>query len=221
MQSRWWFNSDASFEIHHTASALHLFQPHLEPSVCSPSQTQLAKLPFGSHSAPCHQHTLNPYSSVSSPPISRHYSPLTVSPNTHSHTHTLTLTQGPRCQSGLHMANATTLPTTAWEFAMLAWPMVRFLPLDGGMFIVPLSPLDCCPCTHLNSRGSHSRKSQPPFCSSLVPASSKTLIYLSLVFARLVPRPSRFMSNRSATSLKSWSHILEQVHHSPSVQLEY
>lgn len=152
MQSRWWFNSDASFEIHHTASALHLSQPHLEPSVCSPSQTQLAKLPFGSHSAPCHQHTPLTRIRVFSPLPFHDTTHLSRCPSPHTHTHTHAGAEVPKWPPHGKCYN---LAYDAMGIAMLAWAMVRFLPLDGGMFVVSLSPLDCCPCTHLNSRGSH------------------------------------------------------------------
>ena len=93
--------------------------------------------------------TLNPYSRVFSSPI-----PLLTS---HTHiTHTLTSRRGRGPEIWLpHGKCYAAHLVYDMGNAMLAWPMVRFLPSDSGMFIVSLSPLGRGPCTHLNSRGHH------------------------------------------------------------------
>lgn len=134
-------------------------------------------------------HTFNPYSSVFSP-ISRHYSPLTVSLTTHTHSHSRR-GRGAKVASTWQMLQPClrrhgNCHACLGDGSILAirWRYVCCFSLSIGL--LPLHPSQ--------QQGVSLEKSEPPFCSSLVPASSKTLVYLSLVLARLVPRPSRFMS---------------------------
>lgn len=126
--------------------------------------------------------TLNPY-----------YSRVTHTPHTY-------ITQGPRSRNGFLMVNVTLCIRHGKCHACLA---------DGSIFVIRWRyvycfslPIGLLPLHPSQQQGAPLCKSEPPFCSILVPALSKTLIYLEvspvfMVFARLVPWPSRSMLDKS------------------------
>ncbi|KAK3392267.1 hypothetical protein B0T20DRAFT_51972 [Sordaria brevicollis] len=175
----------------HHGDRLDQTTPHREPSVCSPSQTQSAKLHFGGHSrTSCFavanltnlsplSPTLDPYSHHS---LTSHSHGVPLS-RTRSHTHTH-LTQGPRSRGGFLMAERL---QPVYEHGKCHACLA-----NGSIFDIRRRYVYCLsttigprPLHPSQQQGAPLCKSEPPFCSILVPASSKTLRYLRVfpVFA--------------------------------------